>query len=242
MAYIDSYGKAFAAPGGAPPKARPLRVAYQDALRRMHAGKTDAEAEKWANVAARYESQLYGTKYQAPPAAAPPEQLFPADMAAPKRVPGGYYPSGPFQTVKTGGGRPSNSIADYYRQQFASMGRGAADPSGQTASKRANIERLGSILSMYSQMGQAEEARIGRATRQGQARGRQSLINRGLGSSTVVGPMMNRIQETANLGYLDLADRVAGRIGGVLERVTDEPMMPTGTYLDMVRRINAAGG
>ena len=112
------------------------------------------------------------------------------------------------------------------RETFSSRVQTAEDEAN-----RANQARLSRIMSLYGGMGRAERFRIGRGARRQQSAVRQQLISRGLSSSTVIGPMMQRIQEQADLGYLDVGERVAGRQAGVLERVTD-----VGPQMDMITR------
>jgi len=108
---------------------------------------------------------------------------------------------------------------------------------GEDAANRANRGRLSRIMALYAGMGGAERQRIGRGARRQQSAVSQSLINRGLSSSTVLGPMMTRIQEAANRGYLDVAERVRGRMAGVLERVED-----VGPDMNLVTRMQRLRG
>jgi len=91
----------------------------------------------------------------------------------------------------------------------------------QASANKANLQRYYQALAQWNQVGQAEMQTIGRNLRQGQAMGRQSLINRGLGNTTVVGPMMNRMQESADISRLNVRGMVARGKAGIIERRTD---------------------
>lgn len=91
----------------------------------------------------------------------------------------------------------------------------------QDAANRANQNRYASIITMLRRMGKGEMRRTERRGRREQAMMRQRLVSRGLGNTTVVGPMMRRIQESVDLSRLDIQDRVTGRVAGVMERRTD---------------------
>ena len=136
----------------------------------------------------------------------------------------------------TGGGRRSRRFtfrgSIFGRPSFSSRVQAAED-----AANWANRARLSRIMGLYAGMGGAERQRIGRGARRQQSAVSQSLINRGLSSSTVLGPMMTRIQETAQRGYLDVADRVRGRMAGVLERVSD-----VGPDMNLVTRMQRLHG
>jgi len=104
---------------------------------------------------------------------------------------------------------------------------------------RAANQRLAAVLAMYDQMGQAQNMAIDRQVRQGGAMAVQSLRNRGLGNTTILDAIQQRIAESAGFQRQALGERVAATKAGVLERVNDAPP-PISAYLDEVRRLNAA--
>jgi len=63
--------------------------------------------------------------------------------------------------------------------------------------------------SVMDQTGSAERARIQNSANQENAIQEQKLINRGLGNSTVLSSVRNNTMDTANMGYNDLASRLA---------------------------------
>ena len=96
---------------------------------------------------------------------------------------------------------------------------GGAVQQAQDSANRANAYRLQSILGGIAGMGVSERTRIATGAARSQSEIKQSLINRGLGNSTVVGPMMQQVQNQANLNNIDLSDRLTAARNGVLERV-----------------------
>jgi len=116
---------------------------------------------------------------------------------------------------------------------------GGALRSAQSQANKANTRRYQGILGLYSGMGNAERTRIARNSRQQAAMLRQRLVSRGMGGSTIVGPMLNRVQETANLSYLDVAERVNRAKAGVMERVNDVGPS-TGAYAQYLYRLGRA--
>ena len=80
---------------------------------------------------------------------------------------------------------PSSIIGDY--------------AGAQASSNRANESRYNQILAELSGMGRSQSMRIGRTARQSKAELEQTLRNRGLGNATVIGPMLQRVDENTNL-------------------------------------------
>lgn len=127
-------------------------------------------------------------------------------------------------------GNPSRKIA----------AAGAAANRGMAQKNEATRRRLRQVLSLYRGMGDAQRRRVGRQETYDTAMARQSLINRGLGNATVVGPMMNRIREQADLARLDIADQVAARLGDTLSSVVDAGPN-VGAYAQYAERLGRYG-
>lgn len=124
---------------------------------------------------------------------------------------GGFAP--PASARAAIGGDPET----FLRQGFGQ----ATDPTGQYGANAATIRRFNEAMGLLNTMGYAERSRIGRQSRRLSSALRQRLINSGLGNSTILGPMLRRVQESADLSYQDLAERLAGRKVGLLSSVND---------------------
>jgi hypothetical protein len=83
--------------------------------------------------------------------------------------------------------------------------------------------RLNQIMMMLSGMGTSERNRISSEGASQIAGMRQGMINRGLGSSSVLGSVERRGQESTSYRMSQLADMLTGRRVGVLERVQVVP-------------------
>jgi hypothetical protein len=93
--------------------------------------------------------------------------------------------------------------------------------SGTRSANRANEARYRAVLSTLAGMGEGRIDEINRQSRTNQALARQSLINRGLGNTTVMTPISNRIRESADRRITDVRERVAGNRANIMASRTD---------------------
>ena len=94
---------------------------------------------------------------------------------------------------------------------------GSQPLSPREQANRDNEQRYMQAMMALGDFGRGERARLAESDLFAQARVKQSLTNRGLGRSSVIGPMMAGIHERTNLGYMDLAEKMAARKIGLLQ-------------------------
>lgn len=91
----------------------------------------------------------------------------------------------------------------------------------QKKANKANEERYQQILGLLSGLGTAGRERISRQTAQQQAQATQSLITRGLGSTTITEAARRGIASDAELARQQLEESIAIQKAGVMERRQD---------------------
>ena len=94
----------------------------------------------------------------------------------------------------------------------------------QAAQEKANLlneQRYQQMLSQFETLGQAGRARIEQQTMQRQAAATQSLMGRGLGSTTITSAVERGIAGEAETQRQQLEESVAMQKAGVMERRTD---------------------
>lgn len=89
------------------------------------------------------------------------------------------------------------------------------------ARNRANLLRYGQSLRAAGSIGGATRTRIGRERVRQQALGRQALINRGLGGTTILGAFDRRAQEAAERDQQEADERSARMRVGIYQSRTD---------------------
>lgn len=92
----------------------------------------------------------------------------------------------------------------------------------QTAANKANETRYQDILKSYDTLGQAGQTRIGQQEQAAQAKGTQDLTSRGLGNTTITSAVSRGVANDAELQRQQLAEGVAEKKAGVMERKTDQ--------------------
>ena len=91
----------------------------------------------------------------------------------------------------------------------------------QNQANQANENRYNSILGSMAGMGGAERGEIAATADKERGAIKQHMLNMGLNSSTVVGPMMNKVTEQQNSSNMKLADSLTKMRTGVMERRSD---------------------
>lgn len=106
---------------------------------------------------------------------------------------------------------PQSGIQDIFKQLQAAQDR----------ANQLNEQRYKEILAQYEHLGEAGRTRIQKQTEQQQAAATQSLIGRGLGSTTITSAVSRGIASDAELQRQQLEESVSMQKAGVMERRTD---------------------
>lgn len=138
------------------------------------------------------------------------------------------YDSRPPAFSSWGGDARQGNIQSRFAAYFGQTGAKSLSPREQANAD--NESRYAQAMASLGAFGRAEGARLTERNVMEQAKVKQMLINRGLGNQTVVPSVLQGVQERTNLGYMDLAERIAARRIGLLQSKQTSFQSPTRQY------------